>query len=72
MTSAMSVAMLLMQGSSRIGGSAATIAFATWHQRFESAINHLGSVVFGSLELSLFLRFRADLHRMRTFAYTRL
>ena len=73
MTSAMSVAMLLMQGSSRVGDSSAIIALAaTWHQRFGSAINHLGSVVFGSSVLSLFLRFRADLHRMRTFAYTRM
>ena len=73
MTSAMSVAMSLMQVPSEIGGSAVTIAFATWHPRFGSAINRLRSAVFGvSLELFLFLRFGADLRRMRTFAYTRL
>ena len=72
MTSAMSVAMSLMQVTSGMGGSAATIAFATWHQRFGSAINRLRSAVFGvSLVLSLFLRFGADLRGMRTFAYTR-
>ena len=62
MTSTMSVAMSLLQAPSGIGGSATTIAFATWYQRFESAINRLRSTVFGvSLALSLFLRFGADL-----------
>ena len=41
MTSAMSVAMSLIQVPSGIGGSAPTIAFATWHRRFGSAINRL-------------------------------
>ena len=73
MTSAMSVVISPMQVPSRIGGSAATIAYATWHRRFASAINRLRSTVFGvSLVLSLFLRFGADLRGMRTFAYTRL
>ena len=72
MTSAMSVAMSLMQVPSGIGSSAATIAFATWRRRFESAINRLRSAAFGvSLVLSLF-RFGADLRGMRTFANTRL
>ena len=62
-----------MQVPSGIDGSAATIAFATYHRRFESAINHLRSAVFGvSVILLLFLRFDADLRGMRTFAYTRL
>ena len=62
MISAMSVAMLLMQVPSGIGGSAATIAFATWHRRFGSTIDRLTSAVFGdSLVMSLFLRFDADL-----------
>ena len=61
MTSAMSVAMLLMQVPSGIGGSASTIAFATWHRRFGSVINRLRSASFGvSLVLSLVLRFGAD------------
>ena len=47
MTSAMSVAMSPMQVTSRIGDSAAAIAFATWHRRFGSAINRLRSAVFG-------------------------
>ena len=73
MTSAMSVAMSPMQGPSGIGGSASTIAFATWHRRFGSVINRLRSASFGvSLVLSLFLRFGADLRRMRTLAYTRI
>ena len=37
----------MMQVSSGIGGSAATIVFATWHRRFGSAINRLTSAVFG-------------------------
>ena len=62
MTSAMSVAMSLIQVPSRNRGSAATIAFATWRRSFGSAINRLRSSVFGvSLVLSLFLRFGADL-----------
>ena len=47
MTSAMSVAMSLMQVPSGIGGSASTIAFATWHRRFGSVINRLRSASFG-------------------------
>ena len=62
MTSAMSVAMLLVQVSSGIGGSAATIAFVIWHRGFGSVINRLRSASFGiSMVLSLFLRFGADL-----------
>ena len=62
MTSAMSVAMSLMQIPSGIGGSASTLAFATWHRRFESVINRLRSASFGEfLVLSLFLQFGADL-----------
>ena len=58
---------------SGIGGSAATIAFVTWHRRFGSTINRPRSTAFGvSLILSIFLRFGADLRGMRTFAYTRL
>ena len=73
MTSAMSVAMSPIQVPSGIGGSASTIAFATWHRRFGSVINRSRSASFGvSLVLSLFLRFGADLRGMRTFAYTRL
>ena len=73
MTSAMSVAMSPMQVPSGTGGSASTISFATWHRRFGSFVNCLRSASFGvSLVLSLFLRFRADLRGMRTFAYTRL
>ena len=60
MASAMSVSMTLMQVASGISGSAATIAFATWHRGFGSAINRLRSAVFGaSLVLFLFLRFGA-------------
>ena len=70
---AMSVAMSPMQVPSGIGGSASTIAFATWPRRFGSVINRLRSASFGvSLVLSLFLGFGADLRGMRTFAYTRL
>ena len=73
MTSAMLVAMSLLQMPSGIGGSASTIAFTTWNRRFRSVINRLRSASFGvSLVLSLFLRFGADLRGMRTFAYTRL
>ena len=73
MTSAMLVAMSPMLVPSGIGGSASTIAFATWHRRFGSVINRLRSASFGvSLVLSLFLRFGADLRGMRTLAYTRL
>ena len=73
MTSTMSVAMSLMQVPSGIGGSALTIAFATWNRRFGSVINRLRSASFGvSLVLSLFLRFGTDLRGIRTFAYTRL
>ena len=58
MTSAVSVTMSLMQVPSGIAGSAATIAFVTWYQRFGSATNRLRSAVFGvSLVLSLFLQF---------------
>ena len=65
-TLAMSVALSLMQVSSRIGFSASTIAFATWHRRFGSVINRLRSTSFGvSLVLSLFLRFGADLRGMQ-------
>ena len=72
-TSAISVAMSLLQVSSGIGSFAATITFATWHRRFGSAINRLRSAVFGvSLVLSLFLRFGVDLRGMRTFAHARL
>ena len=56
-----------------LGGSASTIAFATWHRRFGPVINRLRSASFGfSLVLSLFLRFGADLRGVRTFAYARL
>ena len=73
MTSAISVAMSLMQVPSGIGGSAATIAFATWHRRFGSAINRLRLAVFGvSLVLSLVLRFGADMRGMRIFAHMRM
>ena len=73
MTLAMSVAMSLMQVPSGIGGSASTIAFATWNRRFGSVINRLRSASFGvSLVLPLFLQFGAELRGMRTFAYTRL
>ena len=73
MTSAMSVAMSLIQVPSGIGGSESTIAFATWNRRFGSVIDRLRSVSFGvSLVLSLFLRFGADLRGIRTLAYTRL
>ena len=48
MTSAMSVAMsLMMQVPSGVGGSASTIAFATWKRRFGSVINRLRSASFG-------------------------
>ena len=71
-TSAMSVAMSLLQVPPGIGGSASTIAFVTWHRRLGSVINCLRSASFGvSLVLSLFLRFGADLRGMRTFAYLR-
>ena len=54
MTSTMSVAMSLMQMPSGVDGSAATIAFASWHRRIGSAINRLRSAVFGvSLVLSV-------------------
>ena len=73
MTSAMSVAMSLVQVPVGIGGSASTIAFANWNRRFGSVVNRLRSASFGvSLVISLFLRFGADLRGMRTFAYTRL
>ena len=73
MTSDMSVAMSPIQVPSGIGGSASTIAFATWHQRFGSVINRLRSASFGvSLVMSLFLRFGADMRGMRTSAYARL
>ena len=66
MTSIMSVAVSPMQVPSRIGGSASTIAFATWHRRFGSVINRLRSTSFGvSVVLSLFLRFGADLRGVR-------
>ena len=69
----MSVAMPLMQVPSGIGGSAATIAFATWHRRFGSVINRLRSASFGvSLVLSLFFRFGANLRGIGTFGYTKL
>ena len=66
MTSVMSVAILLMQVPSGIGVSAAIIAFVNRHQMFGSAINRLGSTVFGSFVLSPYLRLRADLHGKRT------
>ena len=70
MTSAISVAMSLMQVPSEIGGIVSTVEFATWHRRFGSVINHLRLASFGvSLLLSLFLRFGADLRGMQTFAY---
>ena len=73
MTSAMSVAMSLIKVPSGIGSSASTNAFATWHQRFRSAINRLRSASLGvSSVLSLVLRFGADMRGIRTFAYTRL
>ena len=73
MMSVMSVVMLLIQLSSGIGGRLATIALTTRLRRFWSVINYLRSVVFkGSLMLSFFLLFDANLPRMRTFAYTRL
>ena len=72
MTSAMSVAISLMQVPSEIGVSVSTIAFASWHRRFGSVINRLRSASFGvSLVLPLFLRFGVDLREVRTFAYTR-
>ena len=65
MTSAISVAMSLMQVSSRIGGGAAVIAFTTWHRRSGLVINRLRAASFGvSLVQSLFLRFGADLRRV--------
>ena len=71
--SAMSVAILLMQVPSGIGGNAATLAFATCYRMFGSAINRLRSVVFeGSLVLSFFLRFGADLCGVLTFMHPRL
>ena len=73
MTSVMSVVMLLIQLSSGIGGCLATIALATRLRRCGSVISYLRSVVFkGSLMLSFFLLFDANLRRMRTCAYTRL
>ena len=67
MTSAMSGAMSPMQVPSGISGRASTIAFANWHRRFGSVINHLRSASFGvSLVLFFFLPFRADLCGMRT------
>ena len=73
MMSAMSVAMSLMQLPLGNGGCASTIAFATWHRKFGSVINHQRLSSFGvSLVLSLFLRFGTDLSEIRTFAYTRL
>ena len=72
LTSTMSVAISLVQMPSRIGGNAATIAISTSQRTFGSATIYLGSVMFGSLVLFIFLLFRADLHRMRTSAYTRL
>ena len=71
MTSVVSVAMLLMQVPSGIGGSSSTIAiFVSWNRRFGSVINRLRSASLGlSLVLSLFLRFGADLRGMRAFAY---
>ena len=69
MTSAMSVAMSLMQVRSGIGGSASTIAFATWNRRFGSVVNRLRSASFGvSMVLSSFLRFGAALFLPRTTA----
>ena len=54
-----------MQVPSGIGGSASTIAFATWNRRFGSVIKRLRSASFGgSLVMSLFLRFDADLRGM--------
>ena len=71
--SAIYVVISLLHVSSGISGGVATIASASWHRRFGSAINHLRSAVFGvSLILPLLLRFGADLRGMRTFAYTRL
>ena len=71
MTSAMSVAMSLIQVLSGIGGSLSNIAFATWYRRFGSVVNHLRSASFRvSLVISLFLRFGTDLCGMRTFTYT--
>ena len=65
MTSAMSVAMSLIQVPSGIGGSASITVFAAWHQRLGSVINHLRSASFGvSLVLFLFLWFGADLRVM--------
>ena len=62
-----------MQVSSGIGGSATTIVFAIWHQRFGSVINRLRLTVFGvSLVMSLFLRLSVDLRGIRNFTYTRL
>ena len=71
MTSAISVAMSLIQVPSGIGGSVATSAFTPWPRRFESVIDRLRSVSFVvSLVLSLFLQFVEDLRGMRPFAYT--
>ena len=68
-TSAMSVAMSLMRVPSRIGDSAATIAFESWGRRFGSDINRLRSASFGvPLVQFRFLRFGADLRGMRTFS----
>ena len=61
MTSAMSVAMSLMQVPLGIGGSASTIVIASWNRRFGSVTNRLRSASFGvSLVLSSFFRFGTD------------
>ena len=72
MTSAMSVAMPMMQVPSGIGGSASTIAFAIWHRRLGSVINRLRLTRFGvSLVLCFFLWFGADLREKCGLSRTR-
>ena len=64
-TSVMLVAMSLVHVPLRIRGSAALIAFVTWHRRFGSVINLWRSAgLFVSLVLFLLLRFGANLRGM--------
>ena len=69
MRSTMSVAMSLMQVPSGIDESAATIVFATWHQRYGSVINRLRSASFGYLQSNTLLdtpmHVFQDYHRSR-------
>ena len=73
MTSVMTGLMLLIQVPLEIGDIAVTTEFITWHRRFGTGLNRPRSAVFEVfLVLSPFLRFGADLHGIRTFAYIRL